>query len=119
MKLRVLVPILSDLGWDVHDEGNTGEVAFEHPVGSGRGSGRKGRVDIALLSTARRQRVVCLIEAKAPGKDLSDHVDQLISYAFYEGASICVLTDGYTWWLFLPREAGPPTDRRFAELELS
>lgn len=117
-KIRVLLPILAELGWDVHDHHHTGEVLWEHPVGPGSGAGQKGRADIALVKTGHGHRLLCLIEAKSPQQDLSRHVDQLMGYAFHEGTDICVLTNGFTWWLYLPREPGPAASRRFAELRL-
>ena len=117
-KIQVMVPILADLGWDVHNSEGTGEVLWEHQVGPGTGTGNTGRVDIALVKTGSGGRLVCLIEAKSPGQDLAKHVDQLMRYAFHEGVDICVLTDGFTWWLYLPREAGLAESRRFAELKL-
>ncbi len=118
-KIRVLVPILAELGWDVHDHRDTGEVLWEHPVGPGSGAGQKGRADIVLAKTGHGHRLLCLIEAKSPKEDLSKHVDQLMGYAFHEGVDICVLTNGLEWWLYLPREPGPAASRRFAELRLS
>ena len=118
-KIRVLLPILTGLGWDVHDHRDTGEVLWEHPVGPGSGAGQKGRADIALMKTGQGHRLVCLIEAKSPKEDLSKHVDQLMGYAFHEGVDICILTNGLEWWLYLPREPGPAANRRFAELRLS
>ena len=117
-KIRVLLPILTELGWDVHDHRDSGEVLWEHPIGPGSGAGQKGRADIALAKTGQGHRLVCLIEAKSPKEDLSKHVDQLMGYAFHEGVDICVLTNGLEWWLYLPREPGPAASRRFAELRL-
>ncbi|WP_420435837.1 hypothetical protein [Candidatus Poriferisocius sp.] len=105
-KFQVIAPILHALGWDPSD----GEqVLFEHSVGGKKG----GRVDIALKD---KSRVLALIEAKAPGADLSTHVEQVLGYAFHEGVDICVLTTGDEWWLYLPREPGEPLKRRFAVL---
>ena len=42
----------------------------------------------------------------------------MLSYAFHEGVDICVLTTGLEWWFYLPREKGPPPERRFATLDL-
>ena len=107
-KFQVIAPILQALGWDPSD----GEkVLFEHSVGGKKG----GRVDIALKN---KSRVFALIEAKAPGADLSTHVEQVLGYAFHEGVDICVLTTGEEWWLYLPREPGEPLKRRFAVLIL-
>ena len=108
-KFQILAPILQSLGWDPYGP----EVLYEHTVG-GKGGG--GRVDIALKSSGR---VVALIEAKTPGADLSSHIGQVLGYAFHEGVDICVLTTGLEWWLYLPRESGPPSERRFAVLNVT
>lgn len=73
-------------------------------------------MDIALRGP---DRIVALIEAKTPGSDLNSHVGQVLSYAFHEGVDVCVLTTGLEWWLYLPRESGPPQERRFAVLRVS
>ena len=104
-KAQVILPILTHLGWPSDDPEH---VLFEYVAG-------KGRVDIALRTGGR---IVAFIEAKAPGKSLGDHVTQMLNYAFHEGVDICVLTTGLEWWLFLPREKGPPLDRRFAVLTI-
>jgi len=85
---------LRDLSWDPFGQ----EVLWEHPVG---GKKSKGRADIALRADGR---IWALIEAKAPPANLSDHVEQVLGYAFYEGVDICALSDGLQWWLYLPRE---------------
>lgn len=108
-KFQIIAPILQNLDWDPYGP----EVLYEHPVG-GKGGG--GRVDIALRSSGR---VVALIEAKAPGSDLRKHVTQVLGYAFHEGVDICALTTGLEWWLYVPRESGPPAERRFAVLNVT
>ncbi len=107
-KIQMVLPILSALGWDTSD---WQQVRYEYAVG-GKGG---GKVDIALDGT---QDIVALIEAKSPGQDLKKHVDQVIQYAFHEGVDICVLTTGLEWWLYLPREKGPPEKRLFLTLEI-
>ena len=111
-KFQVIAPILENLGWDQTDGS---EFLLEYPVGGTKG----GRVDIALRANTRGQnRLVALVEAKAPGSDLKRHVAQVLGYAFHEGVDICVLTTGLEWWLFLPRESGEPIKRRFATLDM-
>ena len=105
-KFQILAPILQSLGWD------PSEIDLEYSAG-GKRSG--GRIDMALK---KARQVVALIEAKAPGVNLDDHVDQVIGYAHHEGVDICVLTTGLEWWLYLPRERGRPPKRRFAVLQL-
>ncbi len=114
-KIQIILPVLDALGWDTRDPA---QVRYEYSVGAGgqtsRGGG--GKADIALISSQGSP--VALIEAKSPGQDLKRHVTQMLGYAFHEGVTICVLANGPHWWLYLPREAGQPMERRFAELEL-
>ena len=105
-KFQIIAPILQNLGWD------PSEVLLEYWAG-GKRSG--GRIDLALKAAGR---IVALIEAKAPGSNLHDHVDQVIGYAHHEGVDVCILTTGLEWWLYLPRERGQPPKRRFAVLQL-
>lgn len=112
-KFQIIVPVLSDLGWDVYNSQGTSEVRFEHSAGGSRGG---GRVDIALMG--RQDQCACFVEAKSPGVNLDDHVAQLLGYAFHDGVTVCVLTDGLEWRLYLPREAGKPEARQFARLRL-
>ena len=109
-KLQIVLPILRELGWDAFD---ATRVVPEYSVGSGRSG---GRVDLALM--APRRGPLALIEVKTAGARLDDGVDQVLGYAFKEGVDICVLTTGLKWWLYLPREKGPPVERRFAELDV-
>ncbi len=107
-KFQILAPILAELGWDPFGL----EILWEHSVGATKGG---GRVDIALKAEGS---IRALIEAKAPGAQLSQHVDQVLMYAYREGVDVCVLTDGLQWWLYLPREKGEPEKRRFAVLNV-
>ena len=106
-KMRILVPILRELGWDSLDQ----DVLWEYQL-----SRNRGRVDAVLMGA---KRPAAFIEAKAPGQRLDDHVEQVLGYAFQEGANICALTTGLEWWLYLPAETDYNFDeRRFAELRL-
>lgn len=108
-KFQAVLPILRELEWDAFDQSR---VTPEYPVGTKK----TGRVDLALM--APRRGAVALIEVKTAGARLDDHVDQVLGYAFNEGVDICVLTTGWEWWLYLPREKGRPDERRFAELSI-
>ena len=108
-KFQILAPILAGLSWDPFGQ----EVRWEHPVG-GKKTG--GKADIALRAEGR---IWALIEAKAPGANLNNHVEQVLGYAFYEGVDICALSDGLQWWLYLPREPGSHEERRFSVLHLN
>ena len=111
---QIILPILSALGWDVDNSNETHEVRDEYQMSPLKGS---GRVDIALMG--KRGQCACLVEAKAPGVNLNDYVMQLFKYdASNESGTICVLTDGLEWRLYLPREKGNPEERQFARLRL-
>ncbi|MCY4423474.1 MAG: hypothetical protein OXC06_10430 [Acidimicrobiaceae bacterium] len=107
-KIQILLPILNELSWNPYGQ----EVLWEHPVG-GKKAG--GKADIALRADGH---IRAIIEAKAPGTNLSHHVEQVLGYAFFEGVDICALSDGLQWWLYLPRESYSHEQRRFAELRL-
>lgn len=103
---QIIVPILTDLGWPFET------ISPQHWVG-GRNEG--GKADIALMEN---NRCVCVVEAKRPGVNLIEHMDQVFRYAFYEGVTFCILTDGLEWRLYLPREKGRLEERLFAALQL-
>ncbi len=76
-----VLPVLDGLRWDWRD---LDEVVPEFVV-------RGGRVDYCLRSAGR---TLVLIEVKRTGTDLAPHQEQLLRYAFEEGAPLAVLTDG-------------------------
>ena len=110
IETKVIMPLLSALGWDVHGD----DVRYQYRVGGTRNRGQ-GVVDIALCGA---RGALCLIEVKSTNEQLNEHVNQLLGYAFYEEVVLCVLTNGREWWLYLPREMGEPEARRFAQLNL-
>ena len=95
--------VIGELGWDTLDRD---EVSREYSV-------RGGRVDYCLRSQARN---LVLIEVKRVGTDLTEHQEQLLRYAFDEGASLAALTDGLVWWLYLPMEKVSWEQRRFVRV---
>lgn len=103
-----ILPILEDLGWDVNSE----EVKREYTVS---GMKERGRVDIALM---QGDRCICVVEAKKLGKNLDGYVDQVFRYAYYEGVTFCVLSDGLEWRLYLPNVKVRLEERQFAILQL-
>ena len=100
----VILRILDALNWN---PSNRREVNPEHPV-------RGGRVDFALL-TGNRPKV--FIEVKRGGEPLAGHQEQLLGYAFRHGVKIALLTNGATWWFYLPLQEGSWEERRFATVE--
>ena len=98
-------PIIGALGWNTM---KPEEVAREFLV-------RGGKVDYCLRGQMRN---LVLIEVKRAGTDLSEHQEQLLRYAFDEGVSLAVLTDGLVWWLYLPMVGGNWEQRRFSRTDL-
>lgn len=109
-KVQVVLPILRALGWDERDPSL---VSTEYKVDPERNDA----VDITLGPS---QRPVALIEVKAVGVRLDDPkvLDQILGYAYRQGANLCALTTGLIWWLYLPKEGGKWQDRRFAEFDV-
>ena len=98
-------PTIGALGWDTM---NPEEVDREFPV-------RGGKVDYCLRGQMRN---LVLIEVKRAGTDLSEHQEQLLRYAFDEGAPLAALTDGLVWWLYLPMAGGSWEQRRLLRTNL-
>jgi len=106
IKQGIVLPILGHLGWDTANVQE--EVIPEYSTG-------KGRVDYCLNS-GRRSRV--FIEAKGLVEDLEGHQEQLLRYSFEEGIELSVLTNGRSWWLYLPTLPGHWEQRKFYAIDL-
>ena len=90
----VIEPILRGLDWDIT---NPEEVWAQYPVEE------IGTVDYALL-IGNRPKV--LVEVKRGGESLDRHQSQIRNYARIGGVSLATLTNGETWWFYLPLQAG-------------
>lgn len=104
-KQGVVLRLLSVAGWDTFD---ISQVVPEYTVGN-------RRVDYAL--NPRTPNAV-FIEVKRYGENLERHQQQLLEYCFQEGVKLAVLTNGRTWWLYLPLQAGNWEERRFLTIDL-
>lgn len=106
-KLVVILRILSseELDWKIH---NIDEVHPEYTVGS-------KKVDYSLKVDNQNK---IFIEAKRAGEDLERHQEQLLNYSFQEGVPIAILTNGITWWFYLPLLEGNWEKRRFYTIEI-
>lgn len=113
VQIKVIRPILRDLGWDDTDS--------SHMLAERRIDKRR-KVDEALFDEFGNPAV--FVEAKRQGY-LQDRTRydqarrQLFRYARDEPARILLLTDGETWDFFLRRAPGPPSERRFLRLTLT
>jgi predicted type IV restriction endonuclease len=104
-KQAVVVRLLSLLGWDIF---NIDEVTPEYSVG-----GR--RVDYSLrISNANK----VFIEVKKIGEELENHQQQLLNYSFNEGVKLSILTNGATWWFYLPLQEGSWEQRKFYTIDI-
>ncbi len=104
-KQGVVLKLLYLAGWNTFD---VSEVVPEYTVGN-------LRVDFALRPGTAN---AVFIEVKRPGENLESHQQQLLEYCFQEGTELAVLTNGRTWWLYLPLQRGNWDQRRFLTIDL-
>ena len=104
-KQGVVLPILHMLGWNTY---NIEEVTPEYSIES-------RRVDYALRLN---RNVEFFIEAKNAGESLESHQEQLLEYSFRAGAELAALTNGITWWFYLPTKRGDWKTRKFYTIDI-
>jgi len=104
-KQGAVLPILSLLGWNCFD---VEEVSPEFSVGN-------GRVDYCLRIN---QRKAVFIEVKRATEELERHEKQLLEYAFEYGVNIAILTNGLTWWFYLPLVDGIWQQRKYFSIDI-
>ena len=104
-KQGVVLRLLSLAGWDVF---NVSEVTPEYTVGG-------KRVDYALRPDSQN---AVFIEVKRNGENLEGHQQQLLEYCFQQGVKLAALTNGRTWWLYLPLQTGSWEQRRFLTIDV-
>ncbi len=105
VKQAVVLKILDCLGWNFY---NIDEVYPEYPI-------EAGKVDYALRCGDKNK---VFIEVKKPGEDLEKHQDQLLKYSFKEGVKLAILTNGISWWFYLPLTEGSWEQRKFYNIDL-
>jgi len=104
-KQAVVLKLLSLLGWDTF---NIDEVTPEYSI-----VGR--RVDYSLrINNANK----VFIEVKKIGEELENHQEQLLNYSFQEGVKLSILTNGATWWFYLPLHEGSWEQRKFYTIDI-
>ena len=104
-KQAIIERLFHSLGWDLF---NPKEVVKEYSVSG-------GRVDYALIANDAKK---VFVEAKKITENLENHQEQLLRYAFQEGVKLAILTNGVTWWFYLPLTEGNWEQRRFYSIEL-
>jgi hypothetical protein len=105
IKQSVILKVLLFLGWDPF---NLDEIHPEFDVGT-------GTVDFSLK---RENSNKVFIEAITVGEDLEKHQERLLLCAIQYGVKIAILTNGITWWFYLPGQEGDWEERRFYTLEM-
>ena len=105
ISLGVILRILDALNWSTY---NHREVSPEYSV-------ENRWVDYALLIGNTPQ---VFIEVKKGGEPLEKHQEQLLDYAFRQGVKVAILTNGVTWWFYLPLRAVSWEQRKVATVEL-
>ena len=104
-KQAVILRVLKVLGWDPF---NVDEVYPEYSVGS-------KRVDYALRYNDKNK---VFIEVKKVSENLEKYQEQLLSYSFQEGVKLAILTNGISWWFYLPLREGNWEQRKFYTIEV-
>lgn len=105
VKQAIILKILALLEWDPFD---VDEVQPASEVG-------QGKVDFSLRDKGAN-RVFVLV--KKGTKDFPSYQDKLLRDAANGKVEIAILTDGLTWWLFLPLLGGLAEERRFHVIDM-
>jgi len=104
-KTSIILRLLNILGWNIFDNN---EVYPEYVIGG-------KRVDYCLRQSQQNK---VFIEAKKTDEDLEIHQEQLLNYAFHEGIEIAILTNGLSWWFYLPLNPGSWEQRKFFSIDI-
>lgn len=104
-KQAIILPLLHRLGWDTY---NIDEVFPEFPV-------ENRRVDYSLRLNNSNE---FFIEVKKTGEDLEGYQEQLLDYSFRQGVELATLTNGMTWWFYLPTKKGDWKTRKFYTIDI-
>lgn len=104
IKQTVILRLLADLDWNIFDR----EEVYPEFTIEGK------RVDYALRSKNIEK---VFIEVKRPDENLEKHQEQLLNYSFKQGVQLAILTNGVTWWFYLPLKEGAWTNRKFYTID--
>jgi predicted type IV restriction endonuclease len=103
-KQAIILRVLDLLGWNTFD---VDEVKPEYSIGG-------QNVDYSLRLQGKNK---VFVEVKKPAEDLENHEEQLLNYSFREGVAEAILTNGLTWWLYLPIQTGSWQERKFYTID--
>jgi len=105
IKQGIVLKILSLLDWDPFD---VDEVQPEYEL---QGS----KVDFCLKKE-RTNKVFILVRKN--GTDLPKHQDKVLSLCAQVRVPIAILTNGLSWWFFLPLVKGTAEEKKFLTIEM-
>ncbi len=105
IKQAVILKILSLLDWDPFD---VDEVQPEYTVDG-------ARVDF-LLRHNNADRIFVFVKK---GDDLSKHQGETLTTAVQGNVKMALLTDGLSWWFFLPLHQGSADEKKFLVLDMN
>ncbi len=108
-KQAIVLRFLSELRWNIF---NLSELRPEFAVDS-QNSAEK--VDYALAPDSDN---MLFIEVKAVNIDLEDWEEKFCLYCYKNNVIMGVLTNGISWWFYLPREKGSWYERKFYSINL-
>lgn len=104
-KQAIILPLLHLLEWNTY---NIDECTPEYSV-------ENRRVDYSLRISNTNE---VFIEVKKTGVDLEKHQEQLLDYSFRQGVELAILTNGTTWWFYLPTKKGNWKSRKFYTIDI-
>lgn len=104
-KQAIILPLVHLLGWNTY---NIDEVSPEFSV-------EGGKVDYSLRDNNTNK---VFIEVKKASEDLEKHEEQLLLYSFRQGVKLASLTNGMTWWFYLPTKEGDWKARKFYTIDI-
>jgi len=108
-KQIIIIRILNILGWNIFD---IKEIQPEYPVDP---QNSNEKVDYALAKDTDN---MVFVEAKAVSVDLENWEEKFCNYCFKNNVVIGVLTNGISWWFYLPRAKGSWYERKFYSINL-
>ena len=104
-KQTIVLYVFQALEWNIFDKDAVlPEYAVEHR-----------RVDYSLRINGKN---MVFVEVKKPSEELEKHEEQLLDYSFRQGIQLAVLTNGITWWFYLPMLVEKWANRKFYAIDL-
>jgi predicted type IV restriction endonuclease len=108
-KQAIVLRILKLLDWNMDD---LNDIRPEYPVDRENTS---EKVDYALAQDTDN---MVFVEVKGIGIELQSHEEKFALYCYKNNVELGILTNGLTWWFYLPREKGSWYERKFFSVDL-